>query len=290
MARIGFFLLCITAATQFAGAEFVPALLANRSYWGDGKSEIDFYQAEFMRDGETHQCEVTLIFTPMFVEPNTMARVEEAKRPPAAIPAIQMLEMATVPRGLAPELRSIEALWRMDSMSLARLVFAGSDSTGTFSKAVREKREGSSVSWSYVSDTYGGRTDPQPIAIGSKQIVACDELPLRVRALDFSKAAGDFEVDLAPTLASPAKEFGDIKPAKISWKRGERTIQIDVQDAGGKDALEVDANFPFLLREWRRADGTHWKMKNSIRADYRKYLKNGDRERALKDPMLRHPD
>jgi hypothetical protein len=31
-------------------------------------------------------------------------------------------------------------------------------------------------------------------------------------------------------------------------------------------------------------------MKNSIRAAYETYTKPGDRERALKDPMLRHPD
>jgi len=31
-------------------------------------------------------------------------------------------------------------------------------------------------------------------------------------------------------------------------------------------------------------------MKNSLRIDYWNYNKPGDRDRALKDPMLRHPD
>jgi hypothetical protein len=44
------------------------------------------------------------------------------------------------------------------------------------------------------------------------------------------------------------------------------------------------------LREWKGADGSSWKMKNSLRVDHSKYNKPGDRERALKDPMLRHPD
>jgi hypothetical protein len=45
-----------------------------------------------------------------------------------------------------------------------------------------------------------------------------------------------------------------------------------------------------LLREWSAADGSHLKLKNSLKMDYWNYGKNGDRERALNNPMLRHPD
>src|SRR5437868_1696567 len=111
--------------------QFVPTFLANRSYWGDGKSEIDFYQAEFMRDGEPHSCELTLILTPLFVDQTTLA-VIDAGKPQNGVPVIRMLQSTTIPRGLAADLRSIDGLWRMDTMSLARLSFAGSDPSGTF--------------------------------------------------------------------------------------------------------------------------------------------------------------
>lgn len=277
------------ALASSLNAQFVPALLENRSYWGDGKSEIDFYQVEFVRDGEPSQCEVLMIFTPIFIDPSTLATLSDNKQP-GAIPTIQMLQSGAFPRGLMLEQRSVDAIWRMDSMSLARLAFIGSDVFGNVAKNVREKREASGLTWTYSSDSYSGKTDAQPITLSAKPIVAYDELPLRVRTLDFGKPIGEFEIDLAPSLVGPAKEFGEIKPAKISWKIRERTIDIEVQHSAGKDSFALDSNFPFLLREWQAWDRAHWKMRNSIRADYRKYLKRGDRERALKDPMLRHPD
>jgi hypothetical protein len=289
MQRLVSLALLLLTIPRFVSGQFVPALLQNRSYWGGGKSEIDFYQAEFLRDGEPHQCELLLILTPLFLEPNTLLYVDDSKSP-GAVPAIRMKHMTTIPRGVAVEQRSIEALWRMDFMSLARLSFTGSDPTGTVTRAIRENRQPDRVGWTYWCDSYTGKTDPQPVTLGAKQTVAYDELPLRLRTLDFSKSTGVVDIDIAPSLASPQKELADIKPGKVSWTTGERTIEVELQHAAGKDRLVLDTNFPFLLREWIAADGMHWKMKNSIRADYRKYLRNGDRERALKDPMLRHPD
>jgi hypothetical protein len=269
-------------------AQFVPTLLANRSYWGDGKSEIDLYQAEFLRDSEPHPCELTLVLTPLFVDHNTLAAIDAVK-PQDGVPAIRMLQWATIPRGLAADLRSVEALWRMDPMSLARLSFAGCDPFGTFANTVREVREQGRTKWTYSGGGYSGTTEPQPVELATPT-VGYDELPLRVRTIDFSKPNGSFDVDVAPTLTTAQNGFGQIKPAKITWKVGDRTIDVEVQHQTGKDTFTLDSNFPYLLREWRGADGTHWRMKNSIRARYSDYLKNGDRERALKDPMLRHPD
>lgn len=282
-------ILIVLALTPFVQAQFIPTLLQNRSYWGDGKSEIDFYEAEFIRDGEPRRCELLAILTPLFVEPETLAHVDNGRQS-ATIPAIQMNLTAAVPHGLTVELRSIEVLWRLDSMSLARLSFVGSDVFGNIAKIIRESREANRVTWTYSAESYEGKTDRQLISPGDKAIVAYDELPLRIRTLDFTKPTGEFEVDLAPTLGSPGKGFDGLKPAKISWKTNDRTIQVEMQHPAGKDQFVLDANFPFLLRERTAYDGTHWKMKNSIKADPRNYLRNGDRERAWKDPMLRHPD
>jgi hypothetical protein len=289
MTRVGAIVLVLLGVPELLCGQFVPALLQNRSYWGDGKSEIDFYQAEFARDGEPHQCELLVMLTPLFVDPNSIAYLDDGKTS-GAIPAIRMNQVATIPRGLTIESRAIEACWRMDFMSLARLSFAGNDVSGNIAKGVRENRQSGGVTWTYFCDSYAGKTDPQPIPLGQKPAVCYDELPLRIRTLDFSKPTAEFEIDLVSTLATPMKEFAGFKPAKLRWNTGERNINVELQHSAGKDQFVLDSNFPFLLREWRAADGTHWKMKNSIKADYRKYLHNGDRERALKDPMLRHPD
>src|SRR5205085_8076672 len=133
------FVIVLLFGAALSYAQFIPTLLQNRSYWGDGKSEIDFYQVDFIRDGEPHQCELLLILTPLFVDRNSMVVIDDPKSA-GALPVIRMNEVATVPRGITTELRAIEAVWRMDFMSLARLSFAGNDVVGNISKTVRENR------------------------------------------------------------------------------------------------------------------------------------------------------
>jgi hypothetical protein len=280
-------ILCSSAST--APAQFAPGLMQNASYWGDGKSEVDLYDAQFVRDGQPHQCEVLLTLTPGFVDPTTLASLENPKQPDA-LPVIRMNENATVPRGIFAEQRSLNALWRLDFASLARISAVGTDGLGNFAKSVYETREASRISWCYSSDTYRGTANSQEIANPQGVAIFYDELPLRVRTIDFSKASGEFDALLAPTLVTPAKEPGAFKPAKFSWKIGDRGIEVTVRHEGGTDHFVLDRDFPFLLREWSAADGNRWRLKNSLKADYWNYGKNGDRERALHDPMLRHPD
>lgn len=281
------FFLSILCAIS-ASAQFTPMFLQNGSYWGDGKSEVDFYDAEFIRDGQPRKCELMMIFTPKFVDPTSFADVDPKQT--GALAAIQMHAFATVPRGIVAEESSINALWRMDSMSLARLSFAGTDGLGQMIKTFLETRIEQTVAWKYSADTYRGKIDNQNIAAPKTAAIFSDELPLRVRMIDFSKNSGDFDIQLAGTFVSPQKESSAFKPAKLFWKIGEREIAVEIKQDSGSDHFVLDRDFPFLLREWRMADGSRLKMKNSIKVDYRNYLKNGDRERALKDPMLRHPD
>jgi hypothetical protein len=111
-----------------------------------------------------------------------------------------------------------------------------------------------------------------------------------VRTIDFSKPNGEFEIQLAPSVINSKKDNILFKSAKVSFTSMERTIDVDVQHDGGLDHFALDRDFPFLLREWNTADGSHLKLKNSLKIDYWNYNKPGDRKRALKDPMLRHPD
>lgn len=289
MARTLVFALFGLACLNCASGQFTPAFLQNGSYWGDGRSEFDLYAAEFMRDGQSHPCELLIIFIPKLLDPASFRELEDSKSP-SALTAIQMNQVGTVPRGLVVEQRSISATWRTDSASLARMSFAGMDGFGNIIKGIFQNRDEQAMAWTYSCDTYRAKVQQQPIPAPSKTALFYDELPLRVRMLDFSKANGDSEIDLAPSLASPRADTGEFKTAKISWKSGERTIDVNLRHAGGADHFVLDRDFPFLLREWQMADGSRLKMKNSLKVDYRNYLKNGDRERALKDPMLRHPD
>jgi hypothetical protein len=99
-----------------------------------------------------------------------------------------------------------------------------------------------------------------------------------------------FEVQLAGTTINSKKDTFVFKPAKISFKSTERTIDVAVEHPAGVDHFILDRDGPYLLREWSAADGSRLKMKRSLKVAYWNYNKPGDRERALADPMLRHPD
>ncbi|MDQ2824834.1 MAG: hypothetical protein M3R29_05250 [Verrucomicrobiota bacterium] len=271
-----------------AFAQFTPALLQNASYWGDGKAEFDFYDAQIMRGGHPRQCEALMIFVREFVDPITLARVDHQEHADA-MATIRMNQIFTMSRGMFVEQQSLTANWRLNVFSLAHLSSVGTDSTGNFSKRLEEKREANSASWFFIYDTYRD-------GAGFDRIVAppngffYDELPLRVRTIDFSKQKEEFEIQLAPSMIGSRKDPIVFRTAKLSFKTSERKIDISVQHSAGKDTFVLDGQFPFLLREWSAADGSHLKMKNSLKADYWNYNKPGDRERALKNPMLRHPD
>ena len=282
-------ILLVLLSVHIASAQFVPALLQNASYWGDGKSEIDFYDADIVRDGQHFRNELLLILTPGFVNPLTVAPLQ-TRQPTECAPIIRMKQGVTVPRGLLVEQRSLDVFWFMEPLRLGQLSFAGTDGNGNICRIVRPKPAATPPAWMLNEESYQGLSQYAPVLSPSGAFIFYDELPLRVRTIDFSKDKGEFDIHMATTVMEKPPATYEFKPAKIKFLRGERQIEVELKHEKGSDRFVLDANFPFLLREWKMANGDSWKMKNSLRADYTKYNKTGDRERALKDPMLRHPD
>lgn len=97
-------------------------------------------------------------------------------------------------------------------------------------------------------------------------------------------------MQLAGSTINSKKDTFAFKPAKISFKSTEKTIDVAVNHAAGVDHFILDRNGPHLLREWTAADGSHLKLKRNLKVDYWNYNKPRDRERALANPMLRQPD
>ncbi len=107
-------------ASAPAQAEFTPGILANDSYWSDGKAEFDIYDGQLMRAGELRHCEVLYILMRERIDPKTLARVDDLKRNDA-INAVRMQQIWNAPLGLFGEQASLTALWKLDSLSLAQL-------------------------------------------------------------------------------------------------------------------------------------------------------------------------
>ena len=278
--------LSVGAIARHASAQFTPALLQNDSYWGDGKAEFDFYDAQIVREGQPRQCEVLHIALREPFNPKQWVKVDDWKKP-SVIPVVKLNQVLHVPVGVYIHQQMHSAYWRIDNGMLLKWSFTHSDSFGNTFKEVRSFGQQLAFNWhTYWEGMADGNENITPPANG----YFYDELPLRVRTIDFSKPTGEFEIQIAPTVIHSKKDTIMFKPAKVKFNASERKIDVSVEHPGGTDRFVLDGNFPYLLREWNVADGSHLKLNNSLKMDYWNYSKNGDRERALKNPMLGHPD
>ena len=269
-----------------ASAQFSPSFLQNNSYWGDGKAEFNIYDAQIVRDGQPRPSEALHILTREPFDSKQFVRSNDPKRP-ETIAVLKLNQVLHVPTGLSVLQQMHTSFWRVDDARFWKFSLTSSDSVGNTYKEAR--RTGDQFAYEF-------RTYWDGIADGKENIVLpaggifYDELPLRVRLIDFSKPSGEFEIQLAPTVINAKKDNIIFKPAKVSFTSTARTIDVTLRSDAGTDRFILDRDFPFLLREWTAADGSHFKLKRSLKVAYENYTKAGDRERALADPMLRHPD
>lgn len=276
--------LLITAGIQPLGAQFSPVFLQNDSYWGDDRAEVDLYDAQVMRDGQPRHCEMQMVLakTTSFLRKDPPG---PSAVPPPSVPVIRMSQSLTIPRGLDIEHRASALLFLLEG-PLLESEDATTRANGIVSSHVFLP-PGTKELTIERNSPRGQVTFP---LADQRPAILRNELPLRVRMLDTSKESGEVEfrlVDPQPPWDTP---MTGAAPCKLSFKVGTRTIEVEVREEKATNKFTVDRDFPFLLREWKAADGSTYHLKNSLKADYQKYLKEGDREKALKDPMLRHPD
>ena len=275
------FLICTTAFAQFT-----PALIQNNSYWADGKAEFNIYDAQIVREGAPRPCEVLHVLVRESLDPKQLVKTDKPNQPDA-IAVLKLNQILHVPTGLFVYQQMHSAFWRVDNAQLLKFSFTSNDSVGNSYKEARREDTGFSYEYRTYSDGMAaGKENVAPPANG----YFYDELPWLVRAIDFQKPSTPFEVQLAGTVINSKKDSFAFKSAKISFKSTEREIDVAVEHVAGTDHFLLDRDFPNLLRQWNAADGSRLKMKRSLKVAYWNYNKPGDREKALADPMLRHPD
>jgi hypothetical protein len=280
-------ILAITLASQLSVfAQFTPAFLQNNSYWGDGKAEFDIYDAQIAHYGTPRPCEVLHILVREPFDPKQLVKPDDWQKP-GMITVLKLNQILHVPTGIYVYQQMHSNFWLVNDARLAKFSLTSSDSCGnTFKEA---KRSGDQFAYTFHTYWDGMADGNETVALPANAFFY-DEMPLRIRTIDFSKPSGEFEIQLAASAINSKKDNFVFKPAKISFSTTEKEIHVDLVHAGGTDHFVLDHDFPYLLREWNAADGSHLKLKRSLKIDYWNYNKPGDRERALADPMLRHPD
>ncbi len=278
-------LLCLTALVP-AEAQFSPAFLQNGSYWGNGKAEFNIYQAEITRYGQPRSGEALHILVPEPYDEKQFVKPDDWKRP-GIIPVMKLNQVLHIPTGLYVYQQMHSNFWRIDDGRLWKFSLTSNDSCGNTYKEARRQEE---------NFQYEYRTYWDGMARGEEEVALppggrfYDELPLLVRLLDFSKAKGEAEVPLAGTTIGSKKDTFKFFPARFAWSVTKEGIIVEVSHGGGTDRMVLETEFPHLLREWKTADGSSYRLKRSLRVDYWNYNQPGDRERALDDPKLQHPD
>ncbi|MGI8891807.1 MAG: hypothetical protein ACR2G0_13630 [Chthoniobacterales bacterium] len=269
-----------------AAAQFRPDFLQNNSYWNDGKAEFDIYDAQIVRYGQPRPTEVLHILVREPFDLKQMVKPDDWQRP-GIEPVLKMNQILHIPTGLYVYQQMHSNFWRVDNGRLAKFSLTSNDSCGN---TYKEARRGGEV-FAYQWHTYwDGMAEGQENVTLPPNGYFYDELPLRVRTIDFSKPQGDFSILLAPTIINSKKDELTWKPAEVHWESTDRTINVSVKHAQGVDHFTLDRDFPYLLRLWEAADGSRLKMKRSLKVDYWKYHALGDRERALHDRRLEHPN
>ena len=276
-------LLCLVAPV--ASAQFSPALIQNNNYWADGKAEFSIYGGQIMRYGQPRESEVLHILVREPMDPKQMVKPEGER--PDSFPVLKLNQILHVPTGLYVYQQMHSAFWRVDNSQLVKFSLTSNDSCGNTYKEAR--REGDQFTYEYRTYWDGmtrGSENVKPPANG----YFYDELPWLVRTIDFSKPTGEFEIQLAGSTINSKKDTFTFAPAKVSFTSDRRAINVKLQHAGGTDEFILDRDPPHLMREWKAADGSRLKMKRNLKVDYWNYNKNGDKERAFNNPMLRLPD
>ncbi len=284
--RAALLLLFLLAGLTTARAQFRPEFIQNSSYWNDGKAEFDIYDAQLVREGAPRQTEVLHILVREPFDLKQLVKPDSWDHR-GVIQVLKLNQILHAPTGLYVVQQMHSNFWRADNGRLAKWSVTSNDSCGNSFQEGRRSGEQFTHVW---------RTYWDGMADGSEQVtlppdgIFYDELPLRVRTIDFREPKGTFAIQLAPSVISSKKTALVWKPAQVSYETDEKFIRVEVAHAGGRDQFVLDRDFPHLLREWTAADGNHLKLKRTLKVAYWKYGQPGDRERALADPMLRPPD
>ncbi len=267
-------------------AQFNSAFIENASYWNDGKAEFDIYDGQIVRYGQPRQTEILHILVREPFDLKQLVKSDDWQRK-GTIQVLKMNQVLQIPTGLYVYQQMHSNFWRADNGRLAKFSLTSNDSCGNTYKEARRGAEVFRYEW---------RTYWDGMAAGHENVtlppngIFYDELPLRVRTIDFSKPSGDFEIQLAPTIIHSKKDKLAWKPAQVHFESTERAIYVTVTHDGGIDRFMLDRDFPYLLRTWQAADGSQLRLKRSLKVDYWNYHGLGDRKRALHDRKLEHPD
>jgi hypothetical protein len=286
------------ATSVSAHAQWGLKWLQDESYWGDGKAEFNIYEAREVRYGQPRPSYIVHIFVRESFAPGELVKADDWKQK-GTYPVLKLNQTLYIPTGIYTYQQMHSAFWKTDNGQLIKASLTSSDSCGNTYKELRGLsgwRSWFGGGWSYRWITYWqGMSEGKETVRADADSISRDELPMRIRTIDFSPGEGTFAIGIAPSIINSKKDAIAFTPHVVSWRQkkiqaedgtsdsllGPITVTVKPRSGTGEDVFILDSHPPYLLREWRKADGGSLKLRHTLKLDYWNYNKLGDQEKLL---------
>lgn len=276
--------LCLMFSTpNFASAQWNAAWFQNESVWGDGKAEFTTFDAVQVRYGKPRPSKVIHILVR-----ESLSKQEGVKPEPgsqaAAYPVLKLNQILQIPTGVYVYQQMHSAFWKTSDATLAKATLTSADSCGNTYKEFRALDGAQSWFgsgwraqwWTYWEGMAHVEETIRPPASG----IFYDELPVRVRTLDFAQAKGQISVPIAASIIQSKKDAVAFIPSTIRWTVDDTQIVVEVERGKLLDHFTLDRSAPHGLKLWQQADGGTLTRRHSSRMAYWELNQPGD-ERHL---------
>jgi hypothetical protein len=272
-------LLLLLGLTLQCSAQFNTAW-AQSPYWRDGKAEFDIYSAQLVRYGVKHESEVIHILVQEPFSPTEFVKTEDPSKE-GAYQVLKMNQILHVPTGIYVYQQMHSNFWDVLDGRLVKFSFTSNDSCGnTYKEGTCRTKD----VCEYTFRTYweGMKAGEEAITIPPNGYFY-DELPMRVRTIDFTKGSGEFSILLAPSAINSKRDVFAFAPAQVIWKQEQGAVTLKITHSQGDDEFKLSAKFPFLLERWKQANGSVLELKDALKIPYWKFNKPGDKEKAMEE-------
>lgn len=287
-----------SALSLSASAQWGTKWLQDDAYWGDGKAEFNVYEAREVRYGQPRPSFILHILVRESFAPNALVKADDWKQE-GTYPVIKMNQVLYVPTGLYSYQQMHSSFWNAQTGQLIKASLSSNDACGNTYKELQGLsgwRSWLGGGWRYHWHTYWqGMVEGTETVRGDKEAIFHDELPMRVRTIDFTAGEGAFAIPVAASIINSKKDKITFAPHTVTWRQkkmqtedgsgdtllGPITVTVKPRDGDKEDVFILDSHPPYLLREWRKADGGNLKLKQSLKIDYWNHNKLGDLERLL---------
>lgn len=242
-------------------------------FWNDGKAEVSQYAAEEIVEGEKRSFDAWTVVVAEMLDPAQM--VKKDKFSLSYVPVLKCNWFLEIPTGIYRYHQMASLFLRRSDMLAMKVAFSSSEWCGTNFCEWRRDRPGFEIH-SY----FDGEADQTcEFESPGENDLFYEQVPMWARSRRPEHPRSEkimlIEKRLATSRCPPPK----LVDGKIVFKGklgegADARIEVELVRGDATDTLVLGDALPYTLREWRRADGTVWKLKKTRRLDYWSFSKN----------------